>query len=82
MQAADTQLYEHYNLSLPEGCHPSAQTLGSRKIDCKQTHYTTFSIKSWIPVSSTGMAPFVVNSLLLYGLAAILNGYRWQIDVF
>ncbi|MGL9758730.1 MAG: hypothetical protein ACR5LA_07970 [Wolbachia sp.] len=28
-------------------------TLGSRKIDCKQTHYTTFSIKSWIPVSST-----------------------------
>ncbi|WP_265036018.1 hypothetical protein [Wolbachia endosymbiont (group A) of Anomoia purmunda] len=36
-------------------CHPSAQTLGSRKIDCKQTHYTTFSIKSWIPVSSTGM---------------------------
>ncbi|WP_264735406.1 hypothetical protein [Wolbachia endosymbiont (group A) of Rhinocyllus conicus] len=25
--------------------------LGSRKIDCKQAHYTTFSIKSWIPVS-------------------------------
>ncbi|WP_167347032.1 MULTISPECIES: hypothetical protein [unclassified Wolbachia] len=39
-------------------------------------HYTTFSIKSWIPVSRTGMTPFVVNSLLLYGLAATLNGYR------
>ncbi|MGL9759548.1 MAG: hypothetical protein ACR5LA_12815, partial [Wolbachia sp.] len=36
----------------------SAQTLGSRKIDCKQTHYTTFSIKSWIPVSATRMTPF------------------------
>ncbi|WP_353274356.1 hypothetical protein [Wolbachia endosymbiont (group A) of Ennomos erosarius] len=29
----NTQLYEHYNLSLPEGCHPSAQTLGSRNFD-------------------------------------------------
>ncbi|MGL9759573.1 MAG: hypothetical protein ACR5LA_12975 [Wolbachia sp.] len=28
-------------------------TPASRKIDCKQTHYTTFLIKSWIPVSST-----------------------------
>ncbi|WP_128080194.1 hypothetical protein [Wolbachia endosymbiont of Glossina morsitans morsitans] len=27
-------------------------------------------------MSSTGMTPFVVNSLLLYGLAAILNGYK------
>ncbi|MGL9759592.1 MAG: hypothetical protein ACR5LA_13080 [Wolbachia sp.] len=32
-------------------------TLGSRKIDCKQTHYTTFSIKSWIPASRAGMTP-------------------------
>ncbi|WP_259346597.1 WPE palindromic element domain-containing protein [Wolbachia pipientis] len=23
-------------------------------------HYTTFSIKSWMPVSSTGMTPFAV----------------------
>ncbi|MDR0773691.1 MAG: hypothetical protein LBE46_05270 [Wolbachia pipientis] len=23
-------------------------------------HYTTFSIKSWMPVSSTGMIPFAV----------------------
>ncbi|MGL9758063.1 MAG: hypothetical protein ACR5LA_04325 [Wolbachia sp.] len=44
-------------------------TLGSRKIDCKQTHYTTFSIKSWIPVSATRMTPFVVNSLLLLPLS-------------
>nr|WP_237350086.1 hypothetical protein [Wolbachia endosymbiont of Cylisticus convexus] len=37
-------------------CHPSAPTLGSRKIDCKQAHYVIFSMKlleSWIPVSST-----------------------------
>ncbi|MFP3020445.1 hypothetical protein [Wolbachia endosymbiont (group A) of Pogonocherus hispidulus] len=35
-------------------------TLGSSKIDCKQAHYTTLSIKlpeNWIPVSSTGMTP-------------------------
>src|SRR6266576_1384617 len=32
--------------------------------------------QGWIPVSSTGMTPFVVNSLLLYGLAAILNRYK------
>ncbi|MGL9758610.1 MAG: hypothetical protein ACR5LA_07315 [Wolbachia sp.] len=45
-------------------CYPSSPflssqclTLGSRKIDCKQTHYTTFSIKSWIPASRTGMTP-------------------------
>ncbi|WP_265034616.1 MULTISPECIES: hypothetical protein [unclassified Wolbachia] len=33
-------------------------TLGSSKIDCKQAHYTTLSMKlpeNWIPVSSTGM---------------------------
>ncbi|WP_411131026.1 hypothetical protein [Wolbachia endosymbiont of Tettigetta isshikii] len=40
------------------GCHPSSETLGSRKIDRKQAHYTTFSMKltkNWIPVSRTGM---------------------------
>ncbi|MGL9778928.1 MAG: replication restart helicase PriA [Wolbachia sp.] len=54
-QCPETQLYGHCDLVLPRGCHPSAQTLGSSKIDCKQAHYTTFSIKTWIPVSSTGM---------------------------
>ncbi|WP_264339207.1 MULTISPECIES: hypothetical protein [unclassified Wolbachia] len=34
-----------------------------------------------IPVSSTGMTPFVVNSLLLYGLAAILNGYKLAVTI-
>ncbi|WP_265026447.1 hypothetical protein [Wolbachia endosymbiont (group A) of Bibio marci] len=32
--------------------------LESSKIDCKQAHYTTLSMKlpeNWIPVSSTGM---------------------------
>ncbi|WP_218914967.1 hypothetical protein [Wolbachia endosymbiont of Nomada leucophthalma] len=33
-------------------------------------------IVTWIPVSATCMTPFVVNSLLLYGLAATLNRYR------
>ncbi len=47
-QCPGTQLYEHCDLGLPRGCHPSAQTLGSSKIDCKQAHYTTFSIISWI----------------------------------
>ncbi|MFV1011368.1 hypothetical protein JR053_03830 [Wolbachia endosymbiont of Nasonia vitripennis] len=27
--------------------------------------------KDWIPVSSTGMTPFVVNSLLLYGYTTL-----------
>ncbi|MGL9717666.1 MAG: M23 family metallopeptidase [Wolbachia sp.] len=40
------------------GCHPSAQTLGSGKIDHKQAHYATFSMKpskNWIPASRAGM---------------------------
>ncbi|QIT36543.1 class I SAM-dependent methyltransferase [Wolbachia endosymbiont of Brugia pahangi] len=51
--------------SLSLSCHPSAPsflshclTLGSRKIDRKQAHYSTFSMKlqkNWIPVSSNGM---------------------------
>ncbi|MDE5060978.1 MULTISPECIES: hypothetical protein [Wolbachia] len=36
--------------------------------NCKQTHYTTFSIKSWIPVSSTGMTPFIVRTYLTFTL--------------
>ncbi len=60
IQVADTQLYEHCNLSLPKVCHLSslsscypsaflchfsAPILGSSKIDHKQAHYITFSIK-------------------------------------
>lgn len=36
-------------------CHPSAPTLGSRRIDCKQHAIQHFRLKNWIPVSSTGM---------------------------
>ncbi|UIP91680.1 M23 family metallopeptidase [Wolbachia pipientis] len=36
-------------------CHSSAQTLESSKIDCKQHAIQHFRLKSWIPVSSTGM---------------------------
>ncbi|WP_250295784.1 M23 family metallopeptidase [Wolbachia endosymbiont of Oedothorax gibbosus] len=42
-----------YAASASFSCHPSAQTLGSSKI---QAHYATFSVKlpeSWIPVSAT-----------------------------
>ncbi len=52
------QLYEHCGLRLAGGGHPSSETLGSRKIDRKQAHYTTFSMKltkNWIPVLRTGM---------------------------
>ncbi|MGL9758055.1 MAG: hypothetical protein ACR5LA_04280 [Wolbachia sp.] len=42
-------------MSLQQMVSSQCLTLGSRKIDCKQTHYTTFSIKSWIPVSATLM---------------------------
>ncbi|MDR1139220.1 MAG: UDP-N-acetylglucosamine--N-acetylmuramyl-(pentapeptide) pyrophosphoryl-undecaprenol N-acetylglucosamine transferase [Rickettsiales bacterium] len=69
IQVADAQLCEHCGLSLPEGCHPSSLTLGSRKIDCKQAHYTTFSMKlpkNWIPVSSTGMTSGI-NILIIAG---------------
>ncbi|WP_353288065.1 tRNA uridine-5-carboxymethylaminomethyl(34) synthesis enzyme MnmG [Wolbachia endosymbiont (group B) of Gerris lacustris] len=47
----NTQLCQRY---LPEGCHPSALTLGSSKTDCNQRHFRS---KNWIPVSSTGMTP-------------------------
>ncbi|MFP3028399.1 MAG: M23 family metallopeptidase [Wolbachia sp.] len=36
-------------------CHSSAQTLESSKIDYKQYAIQHFRLKSWIPVSSTGM---------------------------
>ncbi|MFP3015506.1 MAG: WPE palindromic element domain-containing protein [Wolbachia sp.] len=58
-------------------------TLGSRlgtKLVNTKALYNVFDgtvRKDWIPVSRTGMTPFVVNSLLLYGLAAILNGYQY-----
>ncbi|AAW70797.1 RluA family pseudouridine synthase [Wolbachia endosymbiont of Brugia malayi] len=60
IQVADTQLYEHCNLSLSRVCHLSslsscyssallchlsAPILVSSKTDHKQAHYTTFSIK-------------------------------------
>ncbi|WP_143696995.1 MULTISPECIES: hypothetical protein [Wolbachia] len=36
------------------------------------SYFTTFFVrKDWIPVSSTGMTPFVVNSLLLYGYTTL-----------
>ncbi|QMV46430.1 primosomal protein N' [Wolbachia pipientis] len=85
-QCPETQLYEHCDLGLPRGCHPSAQTLGSSKIDCKQAHYTTFSIKTWIPVSSTGMTPGEGNAQVLILLPEIVltsqlvNRVRGQIS--
>ncbi|NEV49151.1 primosomal protein N' [Wolbachia pipientis] len=85
-QYPETQLYEHCDLGLPRGCHPSAQTLGSSKIDCKQAHYTTFSIKTWIPVSSTGMTPGEGNAQVLILLPEIVltsqlvNRVRGQIS--
>ncbi|MDR0773703.1 MAG: primosomal protein N' [Wolbachia pipientis] len=85
-QCPETQLYEHCDLGLPRGCHPSAQTLGSSKIDCKQAHYTTFSIKTWIPVSSTGMTPGESNAQVLILLPEIVltsqlvNRVRGQIS--
>ncbi|MFP3015817.1 MAG: hypothetical protein ACEY3B_06020 [Wolbachia sp.] len=39
-------------------------------------------MENWIPVSSTGMTPFIVSSHLLYGLAAILNGYMMNLSFF
>ncbi|GFR17620.1 primosomal protein N' [Trichonephila clavata] len=85
-QCPETQLYEHCDLGLPRGCHPSAQTLGSSKIDCKQAHYTTFSIKTWIPVSSTGMTTREGNAQVLILLPEIVltsqlvNRVRGQIS--
>ncbi|WP_406831484.1 replication restart helicase PriA [Wolbachia endosymbiont (group A) of Anomoia purmunda] len=82
-QCPETQLYEHCDLVLPRGCHPS---LGSSKIDCKQAHYTTFSIKTWIPVSSTGMTPGEGNAQILILLPEIVltsqlvNRVRGQIS--
>ncbi|WP_157072272.1 hypothetical protein [Wolbachia endosymbiont of Laodelphax striatellus] len=36
------------------------------------SYFTTFFVrKDWIPVSSTGMTPFGVNSLLLYGYTTL-----------
>ncbi|GFR24454.1 primosomal protein N' [Trichonephila clavata] len=68
-QCPEAQLYGHCDLGLPRGCHPS---LGSSKIDCKQAHYTTFSIKTWIPVSSTGMKPGEGNAQVLILLPEIV----------
>ncbi|MGL9758683.1 MAG: hypothetical protein ACR5LA_07720 [Wolbachia sp.] len=36
-------------MSLQQMVSSQCLTLGSRKIDCKQTHYTTFSIKKLDP---------------------------------
>nr|WP_265015688.1 hypothetical protein [Wolbachia endosymbiont (group A) of Anoplius nigerrimus] len=40
-------------------------------------YYTTFSIKSWIPVSSTGMTPFFF--LDPSGLCCIATEKIWQL---
>ncbi|MDE5062686.1 replication restart helicase PriA [Wolbachia endosymbiont of Drosophila tsacasi] len=82
-QCPETQMYEHCDWGLPRGCHPS---LGSSKIDFKQAHYTTFSIKTWIPVSSTGMTPGEGNAQALILLPEIVltsqlvNRVRGQIS--
>ncbi|WP_264687300.1 replication restart helicase PriA [Wolbachia endosymbiont (group B) of Pararge aegeria] len=45
----------------PFFCHPSAPTLGSSKIDCKQHTIQHFQSKNWIPVSTTCMTPFAMQ---------------------
>ncbi|WP_265027294.1 MULTISPECIES: hypothetical protein [unclassified Wolbachia] len=50
--------------------------------NCKQTHYTTFSIKSWIPVSSTGMTPFIVRTYLTFTLWSCRYPEQIRMKVF
>lgn len=61
-----------YGASASFSCHPSAQTLGSSKIDCKQHTIQHFRLKNWIPVSATCMT----ESNLTHSPVSLQQGIR------
>ncbi|MGL9732537.1 MAG: hypothetical protein ACR5KW_00620 [Wolbachia sp.] len=64
---SNTQLYEHCDLRLSERYYSNSEALESRKIDRKQLHYITFSmklIKNCILVLCIGMIIFIYTNYL------------------
>ncbi|WP_353273850.1 hypothetical protein [Wolbachia endosymbiont (group A) of Ennomos erosarius] len=58
---------------LSSQCLTLGSRLGTKLVNTKAL-YNVFDgtvRKDWIPVSSTGITPFVVNSLLLYGYTTL-----------
>ncbi|WP_410530027.1 M23 family metallopeptidase [Wolbachia endosymbiont (group A) of Ennomos erosarius] len=66
-----------YAASASFSCHPSAQTLGSSKIDYKQHTIQHFRFKNWIPVSSTGMT----ESNLTHSPVSLQQGIKKKKDI-